>query len=340
MLCSDGLSGLVHADLIKDVLATVKEPRGACATLIEMARTGGGHDNITVIVVDFDGDELAPPDGAAKPSYQQYPLPAANDPRTTYPPREVGLKGSASKPGSDVKARPPAPQDEVPAPPSGGRTWVFFALVLLLALVGVAALALSGSDAARDGGGRPASGATDVDRGTGGGQGSAPSRGEGLAAPPPPLPQRVRVTTDVEGSVLWIDDEEVGPFEPAAGDGASGFARELNLLPGVHRLEVRGATGARVRDESVTVEEGGETTFALDAPRAPGPGPLPPSTAVVVEPAGTTRSSGSGARAEDDGDAGRPRRRRDAGAEGEPASGRSRSGEGAGGGQGIPANPF
>ena len=109
MLCSDGLSGLVHGEMIKDVLATVPDPRACCATLIEMARAGGGHDNITVIVIDFDGSDLAPPDEGSRVAYQQYPLPDIADPRASFPPREPGMKLGAAKPGSDVKSmRPPA----------------------------------------------------------------------------------------------------------------------------------------------------------------------------------------------------------------------------------------
>jgi serine/threonine protein phosphatase PrpC len=336
MLCSDGLSGLVHAHLIKDVLATVQDPRAACATLVEMARTGGGHDNITVIVVDFDGDDLASAEGAPRPTYQQYPLPATSERRTTYPPREVGLKGGATKPGSDVKGLPAAAQHDVPAPPSGRQTWMFVALVVVLVLVGVAALAFSGTEPGREGRERRSA------------PGTASSveedDGEGHVLPPstpleaPEALRRVRITTDLDEAVLWVDDEEVGPFEATGGD-AGVFVREVALLPGVHRFEVRSPTGARVRAEALTVEAGEDASFALDAPRAAGPENLPPSSdGVVVESGGTTRStSGGSSQTNTDPDGGRFRRRRDAGAEGEAASPRR---GGAAGVQGIPDNPF
>jgi protein phosphatase len=50
LLCSDGLSDLVEAPEILQVLDAHK-PRGAVETLIKMARQRGGHDNITVIAI-------------------------------------------------------------------------------------------------------------------------------------------------------------------------------------------------------------------------------------------------------------------------------------------------
>lgn len=50
LVCSDGLSDLVEAPEILQVLESNK-PRGAVDRLITLARERGGHDNITVIVV-------------------------------------------------------------------------------------------------------------------------------------------------------------------------------------------------------------------------------------------------------------------------------------------------
>ena len=51
LLCSDGLSGLVYD---KELLAlTLEAPslKQACSTLVELAKTRGGHDNITVLLL-------------------------------------------------------------------------------------------------------------------------------------------------------------------------------------------------------------------------------------------------------------------------------------------------
>jgi len=76
LLCSDGLSGMVRFDEIRDVLQRTTEPIEACKQLTERANQAGGHDNITVILVQFDGEGLKPIDADAEPlQYRKYALP-------------------------------------------------------------------------------------------------------------------------------------------------------------------------------------------------------------------------------------------------------------------------
>jgi len=52
LMCSDGLSGEVADDKIRDIiLARAADLQGACHDLIEAANRNGGHDNITVVLV-------------------------------------------------------------------------------------------------------------------------------------------------------------------------------------------------------------------------------------------------------------------------------------------------
>jgi len=60
VLCSDGLSGKVDNEEIKEFLERF-EPKAACQGLVRMARERGGEDNITVIVARFNGDGLPEP---------------------------------------------------------------------------------------------------------------------------------------------------------------------------------------------------------------------------------------------------------------------------------------
>jgi PPM family protein phosphatase len=79
LLCSDGLSGMIRADEMKEVLLGVSDPLEACKVLTERANMAGGHDNITVIVAHFDGEwlaELGPSDEPLK--YRKYALPEVN----------------------------------------------------------------------------------------------------------------------------------------------------------------------------------------------------------------------------------------------------------------------
>ncbi|HSO33489.1 MAG TPA: Stp1/IreP family PP2C-type Ser/Thr phosphatase, partial [Labilithrix sp.] len=55
LLCSDGLSGMVRYEEIRELLKSSVEPLDICKALTERANQAGGHDNITVIVVQFDG---------------------------------------------------------------------------------------------------------------------------------------------------------------------------------------------------------------------------------------------------------------------------------------------
>lgn len=59
MLCSDGLSDLVPSDRISSVLSMPVSPEEKVKILIEDAKSAGGKDNVTVIVVD---SALAPVD--------------------------------------------------------------------------------------------------------------------------------------------------------------------------------------------------------------------------------------------------------------------------------------
>ncbi len=69
-LCSDGLTDRIEDQRIESALLDERTPEMACQMLIQMANDAGGHDNITVIVIDTDGDEL--------------PEISPNDPEITY----------------------------------------------------------------------------------------------------------------------------------------------------------------------------------------------------------------------------------------------------------------
>jgi serine/threonine protein phosphatase PrpC len=76
LLCSDGLSGMVRFDEIREILITVPDPLDACKVLTDRANQAGGHDNITVIVATFDGPAITPRGpGDEELVYRKYPLP-------------------------------------------------------------------------------------------------------------------------------------------------------------------------------------------------------------------------------------------------------------------------
>jgi len=114
LLCSDGLSGMVRFEDIREALRSMPEPIDACKSLTERANQAGGHDNITVIVAEFDGEGLREPDPNGEPlKYRKYSLPEetpenternrrpsaeappAAPPPSTHGPGSVGPQGLA-----------------------------------------------------------------------------------------------------------------------------------------------------------------------------------------------------------------------------------------------------
>jgi serine/threonine protein phosphatase PrpC len=53
LLCSDGLWGVISDKEIEEVIRTSPNPQQACQTLINMANSAGGPDNISVIIVQM-----------------------------------------------------------------------------------------------------------------------------------------------------------------------------------------------------------------------------------------------------------------------------------------------
>jgi PPM family protein phosphatase len=66
LLCSDGLSGVVSDEMLRETLATIDEPEGVTRQLIDLALRGGGPDNITCIVADVvdSASSRLPPTGS------------------------------------------------------------------------------------------------------------------------------------------------------------------------------------------------------------------------------------------------------------------------------------
>lgn len=57
LLCSDGLSGMVLDDEIRDLLARPDAVQAVADALVEVALARGGEDNVTVVVLDVVGDD-------------------------------------------------------------------------------------------------------------------------------------------------------------------------------------------------------------------------------------------------------------------------------------------
>ena len=60
LLCTDGLTGMLSEDSIRDILLGEPEGQDACKKLIDEANRAGGDDNITAIVLDLDTEAEEP----------------------------------------------------------------------------------------------------------------------------------------------------------------------------------------------------------------------------------------------------------------------------------------
>lgn len=230
MLCSDGLSGLVHPQTMRDVLLNVRDARGACATLIEMARNAGGHDNITVIVVDFDGADLPLPDDQ-RVAYQQYPLvplPQTNEPRSPSNwPQSPQAESTSEEARRDERS----------------SSWRIALALLVLAALAVVAFWLGGGASSSEPSGETSPAAAPATE---------------TLVPAPPRTFAVSVRTDIPNASLFVDGEFKLTLEP-------GVRKPLELAAGAYRFEAR-VDGNAVATSQVTVGDGSPDTVELMMP--------------------------------------------------------------------------
>jgi serine/threonine protein phosphatase PrpC len=159
LLCSDGLYSMVPDDRIKEVLLSTQDPQQACEQLVEMANEGGGLDNITVVILDFepgegvevlasdsglqqadtgDGAGTRSPNGFA-PADDEEPSPRGFEERAPQAPPAPPAPGLPDQQAAPVGAAPPAQFQPAPEPKRRKRRWWFWAVaaVVLVALAAV-----------------------------------------------------------------------------------------------------------------------------------------------------------------------------------------------------------
>jgi serine/threonine protein phosphatase PrpC len=232
MLCSDGLSGLVHADTLRDTLVSIDDPAECTAALIKYAEAGGGHDNITVVVIDFDGTALEAPRDTDSFGYLQYPLLPAGTAGGAFSDEEITEASSPPRRSS---------YDSLPAiEPAGPRgadssPWLWVSAGLLALLLGAWLLALSGN-----------AGSVTADDERAPERGVAPAEPQAKSAEVAEAkPVAVRVFSDVQDAVLLVNGEARGRLASAEG-------RTMELRPGAYRFEAQ-SNGNIAAVEVVTV---------------------------------------------------------------------------------------
>lgn len=266
MMCSDGLSGLVHIDTLRSTLDEIKDPAECSAKLIEYAEGAGGHDNITVVVADFDGDGLAEAFDEDGFGYVQYPLPLADnesnafmDEDSTGPGDHSLRAGEADDDGEESDDEEDEGESLLPLSPDEGDTranllWITGG-VLALAVAGVVWFSLE--PAASDDGTThsvvPASSKpTDTAA-----QAGAPNTGASAEATADEVD--VNVHTDVEKATLLVNGESKGELSPEQ-------SRSLKLRPGAYRFEAQSA-GSPAAVTVVTVRGDTPMDVFLELPK-------------------------------------------------------------------------
>lgn len=121
LLCSDGLSGVVSGETIKETLVAVADVDECADRLIQLALRAGAHDNVTVIVADVvDIDDL--PDGQA-PSTARVVVGSAATVRTPPTVAQDGPAARAAALARGARADEAEPElVEEPDPPR--RPWL------------------------------------------------------------------------------------------------------------------------------------------------------------------------------------------------------------------------
>jgi PPM family protein phosphatase len=218
MMCSDGLSGLVHSDTLREALAEIEDPAECTKTLIKYAEAGGGHDNITVIIADFDGDALDAPGDSDTFGYMQYPLMPKEGGKDVFGDEEVTDSGAASaSPSVRARRTPLPPADGTDSDDSG--SWMWLAAGVCVLVLGAWVLATSS--------------AAPPDVTLEGSQESSAPRPKSAAtetAEVKPVP--VKVWSDVEGATLLVNGEPHGAL-------VAGRSTDVSLRPGAYRFEAQ-----------------------------------------------------------------------------------------------------
>jgi protein phosphatase len=136
LLCSDGLINEVSDGQIASVLRRLADPQEAVDELVAMARANGGHDNITVVLVDVvDDDDRSGVASAA----------LAGEPPSSSATVIAPLEADEERDEPPAPVAPPVPPGEpaastAPAPPKSRRVTlrVVAFLVVLLVVLGAA----------------------------------------------------------------------------------------------------------------------------------------------------------------------------------------------------------
>lgn len=154
LLCSDGLSGVVSQDTLRDALAGFASPQETVRELIELALRGGGPDNITCIVADVLNTDTQEGDTLARQFYDAPQVVGAvadtqaqrfGNGQTPAARAAELARSPAPGPGADLAGQPPGTygtfgDSEYVSLAPRGRAWKRTVLIILALVVLVGGL--------------------------------------------------------------------------------------------------------------------------------------------------------------------------------------------------------
>ncbi|MBN2344190.1 MAG: protein phosphatase 2C domain-containing protein [Deltaproteobacteria bacterium] len=139
VICSDGLSGMVEPEDIRDVVLSIESPMEACQKLTQMACDNGGDDNVTVIVAKFDGPGLVPPTANDRLGYEKYIVASVDDDDEES---TMSIRGGARSLTASGGLNSPSPSGK-----SAAHKLPMLVLITALAMIGlVVGFSLSNND--------------------------------------------------------------------------------------------------------------------------------------------------------------------------------------------------
>jgi protein phosphatase len=139
VLCSDGLSGLVKPEQIARAVTEEASPELAAERLVDLANASGGPDNITVVVVRFDGTGLEWVGPADEPGHRVFDTGDVVTPVSTTPVSRVEPMADAPDP---LPLPPPVAEADDPGQIERQRRGALYVRVLAAVGIGLTVLFL------------------------------------------------------------------------------------------------------------------------------------------------------------------------------------------------------
>ena len=147
LLCSDGLSGKMSAEEMKDIVLVAENIEAACQSLIDLANDRGGEDNITTVLIKVTSEQQLPAEDtpieteiiARNPSTPtEFLLEEIGD----SPPKGFHHNKMDTEPLEDsleipIQSPPPIQPEHLKPVIDGKKLMIGFGIIVLLCSIGV-----------------------------------------------------------------------------------------------------------------------------------------------------------------------------------------------------------